>query len=347
MFFPHLLGQRKVQNELQHLYTEKRIPHTMIFYGDEGLGKTTAAFDLAGILTGKADKLYDDIKKANLDQLFEDVSILSKEEKERLLAVTLADEQVWYLHPVGMELKIDQFRVFLDAMITFDNQPHVCIIDEAQTMMPAIANSLLTTLEEPAGNIFFILITHDLNALLPTIISRGERFGFLPLPREDYVSFINRNMEKHPRLKEMDADLLFQMTEGNPGNTLEICDEKDGELIDKAIEFWETVSHSTLLFAELNMESFKDRKEFLKILRWIILVGRDIMVLSETGNISLARCVSISHREMEIASYWKNGKGEDALNILITAKNAVSRYINIKNVWDMILINLEHIQKGI
>lgn len=347
MFFPHLLGQRKVQNELEHLYIEKRIPHTMIFYGDEGLGKTTAAFDLAGILTGKTDKLYEDIKKGNLHKAFDNVSELSKEEKDRLLAVTLADEQVWYLHPVGMELKIDQFRIFLESMVTFDNQPHVCIIDEAQTMMPAIANSLLTTLEEPRGSIFFILITHDLNALLPTIISRGERFGFLPLQKEDYISFIKRNIEDYPRLKEMDADILYQMTEGNPGNTLEICDEKDGELIDRAIGFWETISHSTLPFAELNMENFKDRKEFLKILRWIILVGRDIMILSETGNLSLARCVSISHREMEVASYWKDGKGEDALNVLITAKNAVSRYINIKNVWDMILINLEHIQKGI
>ena len=50
-FFPHVYGQRKVKTELSKLAEEGHLPHTMLFYGDEGLGKTSMAFDLAGRMT--------------------------------------------------------------------------------------------------------------------------------------------------------------------------------------------------------------------------------------------------------------------------------------------------------
>ena len=61
-FLPHVYGQEKVKKEWKRLLEERRLPHTMILYGDEGLGKTTAAFDLAGVLTGKSGKLWEEIR---------------------------------------------------------------------------------------------------------------------------------------------------------------------------------------------------------------------------------------------------------------------------------------------
>lgn len=333
VFFPHVYGQGKVKKELKRLYDENRLPHTMIFYGDEGLGKTTAAFDLAGLLTGMEDKL------------FRELSLLSEEDKKKMAVITLADDQVWYLRLLGMELKIEQFRTFLEAMASFDEKPHVCIIDEAQTMMDPVANALLKTLEEPEGNIHFILITHDLDALLPTIISRGERFGFLPLGMEDYFSFLHSRKELHFP-KGMDEKILFQLSEGNPGITLEVCDEEGSAQPDSAMEFWETVTESSTPFSSLSTMQFKERKDFLKMLRWILLVGRDIFILSETGNREALRCVSVAERESRLAPFWKGWKGEEALMALKTAETAVARYINTKNIWDVILITFEHIQKG-
>ena len=272
-------------------------------------------------------------------------SAISEEERQKTPVLTLADEQVWYLHPVGMELKIEQFRTFLSAMASFDEKPHVCIIDEAQTMMDPVANALLKTLEEPEGNVHFILITHDLDALLPTIISRGERFGFLPLSENDYDSFIHRRKDIHfPR--GMDEKILFQLSEGNPGITLEVCDEGGSAQPESAMDFWETVTGSDRPFSTLSSMEFKERKDFLKMLRWILLVGRDIYVLAETGNPASLRCVTVAAREKRIAPFWQGEKGEEALLALKTAETAVARYINIKNIWDMILITLEHIQKG-
>lgn len=333
-FLPHLYGQEKLKKELKRLLEDGRLPHTLIFYGDEGLGKTTAALDLAGIITGRTDKLWDSF------------SSLPEEDLQKMPVITLADQLVWYLHPVGMELKIEQFRTFLEAMASFDEKPHVCIIDEAQTMMAPVANSLLKTLEEPEGNIHFILVTHDLEALLPTIISRGERFGFLPLNKKDFLSLVESDPKRFSLPAELDSSLLFQMCEGNPGIALEVCDEKGSKEPEWAMHFWEILTDSSMPFSTLSTAEFKDRHDFLKSLRWISLVGRDIMVLSETGDVSLVRCASVSSREERIAPRWSGGRGEEAMKFLKLAETAVARYINTKNVWDVILIELTHIQKG-
>lgn len=333
-FLPHVYGQEKVKKEWKRLLAENRLPHTLILYGDEGLGKTTAALDLAGHLTGQLDKVWEAYSSWN--------GAAQKKDP----ALVMADDQVWYLRPMGMELKMEQFRLFLESMASFDEKPHVCIIDEAQTMMDPVANSLLKTLEEPEGNIHFILITHDLNALLPTIISRGERFAFFPLAATDFLALMAMQPEKYTFPSGMDKQTLYQLSEGNPGIALEVCDEKGENQPEGAMDFWEIVTRDSIPFTKLSAKEWKDRQEFLRMLRWIMLVGRDIMVLSETGNSSMARCISVVQREQALAGEWNAGRGEKAVQVLKTAETAVSRYINIKNVWDMILIELEHIQKG-
>lgn len=333
-FLPHVVGQEKVKREWRRLLAENRLPHTLILYGDEGLGKTTAALDLAGCLTRKTKAIW------------EAFSSWSEGARKKEPALVMADDRVWYLRPMGMELKMEQFRLFLEAMASFDETTHVCIIDEAQTMMDPVANSLLKTLEEPEGNIHFILITHDLHALLPTIISRGERFAFFPLGEADFLSLLAKEPKKYPCPSGMTPAMLYQLSEGNPGIALEVCDETGEAQPEAAMSFWETISNDAIPFAKLSAKEWKERQDFLRMLRWIMLVGRDIMVLAETGNPKLARCISVAEREKALGASWDRGRGEAAMKILKTAETAVSRYINIKNVWDMILIELVHIQKG-
>lgn len=331
-FLPHVVGQEKVKREWQRLLSENRLPHTLILYGDEGLGKTTAALDLAGRITGKLDKVW------------EGAALIDPEKKEPVY--TMADDQVWYLAPMGLELKIEQFRLFLEAMASFDAAPHVCIIDEAQTMMDPVANSLLKTLEEPEGNVHFLLITHDLAALLPTIVSRGERFPFLPLSEKDYLSLVTSQSQKYHFPKGLTPELAYQLSEGNPGITLEVCDEMGDPEPETAMKFWEIISRSETPFSTLMAADMKDRKAFLRKLRWITLVGRDLMLLADTGDARFARCVSVAGREAAVAPLWNEGRGEAALSVLEQANTAVSRYLNIKNIWDMVLLSLEHIRKG-
>lgn len=332
-WFPHVCGQDRLKEELGRLCSEDRIPHTLIFYGDEGLGKTTAALDFAGALTGR--DVYQEAQAWASDPQLE---------KEPVL--TAADDRVWYLRPVGTELRIDQFRAFLDALSSFDGTAHLCIIDEAQTMMPAAANVMLKTLEEPPQQVYFILITHDLDALLPTIISRGERFPFFPLSREEYQAFLAGHREALPFRTAQEAEEAYYLSEGNPGLTQEMFQEEGTPQPETAMQFWERITDSVIPFSEGTAEASQDRKEFRRMLRWMILIGRDLLVLSEAPGADLVRCRQMAEREARIAPAWSGGRAEAALEVLFRADAACRRYISVKNIWDMILISLVRIRKG-
>lgn len=331
-FLPHLYGQPRLKRDLSRLLNERRLPHTMIFYGDEGLGKTTAALDLAGAVT--QSEVYLDLVRCFSD---------SAMEKEPVLIG--GKDEVWYLRPLGQELKIEQFRIFLEAMPSFDERPHFCIIDEAQTMMPPVANAMLKTLEEPASNVYFILITHDLDALLPTIVSRAERFPFFALSREDYRRLLAEEKDRFPFRSEKEADDAYILSEGNPGITLEMFGAGDSGP-EAAMDFWDMVSRGRAPFSEWTERAPQDRKEFQKLLRWMFWIGRDLMVLSEAPGAVMERCRQVAGRERAIAPLWGEGKVEKALEALKMADAARSRYISVKNIWDMILVSLIRIQEG-
>lgn len=329
-FFSHVFGQEKVKEQIERLWQEQRLPHTLIFYGEEGLGKTTAAFEVAGLLTGEASRMWSDI--SHWDR-----------ESDKIWALTAAKERVWYLQPLGTQLKIDQFRLFLEAMASFDGSTRVCIIDEAQTMKDEIANSLLKTLEEPMGEVYFIVITHDIDALLPTILSRGEKFPFFPLSEEAYRSWLSSGACASVPAG-MTEELLYQLSEGNPGVTLDICEETGDLQPNRAMEFWEKMTFGRMPFSELELWKIGERKDFLRLLRWILLVGRDIMVVSEIPDSKLIRALPVEDRIRKVAPYWRDGRAEAAMEILQTAMQGCRRYISVKNIWDMILIRLHHIR---
>ena len=83
------------------------------------------------------------------------------------------------------------------------------------------------------------------------------------------------------------------------------------------------------------------------MLRWIILVGRDLLVISEMPELSMERCKQVSERERKAAPYWKGDAAEKAIQVLQKAELGARRYISTKNTWDMILIKLQYIQRGI
>lgn len=332
-FLPHVYGEERVQQALSRALDEGRVPHTMIFYGDEGLGKRTAALDFAGRLAGR--DVLEEIERLAADKTYE---------KELLL--TAGAGRVYYIRPLGAELKIDQFRAFLAEMASFDGLPHVCIIDEAQTMGDPIANAILKTLEEPEGDVYFILVTHDLEALLPTVISRAERFAFTPLSRADYLALASARKDRFRFENAEAAEAAYLLSEGNPGLTLEMFSGTGTAQPDAAMELWELISESETPFADGMGHLSEDRKEFRRMLRWMVLIGRDIMVLVETADEAAVRCRSVAGRMRSIAPCWDGGRAFAAIEVLKMADAAAGRYISVKNIWDMVLISLVRIRKG-
>lgn len=157
MMFP-LVGNEKIALVLENAIKENRLPHAIIIEGDEGLGKHTLARFISFAAVCEDDNAPCGVcKGCHLADLgnHPDIAVVLPEDGKKNIAVSqirkLKDETVIKPH-------MSKKRVF--------------IIDGANTMNENSQNALLKVLEEPPGDIVFILITESKSALLDTIVSR-------------------------------------------------------------------------------------------------------------------------------------------------------------------------------
>jgi DNA polymerase III subunit gamma/tau len=165
--FDELLGQEAVSRTLAHAVSENRVAHAYLFTGPRGTGKTSTARILAKALNcevgptptpcGKCESCVAIANGSSLDVIEMDAASHSKvdETREVLAGVPLA---------------------------TAGGRRKVYVIDEVHMLSTPSFNALLKTLEEPPAHVLFILATTEAHKVLPTIISRTQRFDFRRVP---------------------------------------------------------------------------------------------------------------------------------------------------------------------
>jgi DNA polymerase-3 subunit delta' len=204
MRFDDFIGNRKVIDRLRLKLREGRFPHGLIFTGPEGVGKRTCALMIAKALNctqGGADEFCDECTQCRK---------IDAGTHPDVLTVGLEDE--------ASEIKIAQIRALLQTLELrpLEGKNKVFLIDPADAMNPASANSLLKGLEEPPTNSFFILLSPNPQSLLITVRSRSQTYPFIPLTLEEMRTFSDDELSLRwsrgsiGRLKTLDLEVLRQ-----------------------------------------------------------------------------------------------------------------------------------------
>ncbi len=120
-------------------------------------------------------------------------------------------------------IKADQIRGLYDTTKGKSRSRHIFIIDDADTMVAAAQHSFLKLLEEPAPNVHFILTSHHVNKLLPTVLSRVQRTTLRPISSEQSKALIS---ELGVTDAKQTAQLLF-MADGRPAKLTRLATNKD------------------------------------------------------------------------------------------------------------------------
>ena len=254
-----LIVHKDLQNRLILLFNEKKLPNSIIFSGNRGLGKNTLAFSFITQIFNAVD-----IKNNNHENL-----IYNNSHTNFRYITKDFDEKT---NKFKKYISIDQIRN-LDNFIhqsSLSKLPKFILIDSADDLNSNSANGLLKSLEEPSSNTYFILITHQISNILPTIRSRCVKF-YLNSPNikefEEIVHLNNKNI--------VDSNFLFQLTNGSPGLALIFDNEKFiylNENILKILSFKTSISQDLIEFAN-NVSKFSNDefKNFLTLLRFILM----------------------------------------------------------------------------
>jgi DNA polymerase-3 subunit gamma/tau len=165
--FEDVVGQEHVTQTLGNAIAQKRIAHAYLFCGPRGTGKTTIARIFAKALN------CTDGPKINFDDNDERVQEITEGRSLDVLEIDGASN-----NGVEQVRELRETCKYAPAKSPFK----IYIIDEVHMLSTAAFNALLKTLEEPPAHVKFMFATTDPEKVLPTILSRCQRFDLRRIP---------------------------------------------------------------------------------------------------------------------------------------------------------------------
>ncbi|NLY62877.1 MAG: DNA polymerase III subunit gamma/tau [Erysipelothrix sp.] len=208
--FEDVIGQKHIVTTLNNALEKNRLAHAYLFSGPSGNGKTSIAklFAKAINCTSETEVICDQCDnclntKNNIHPDIVEIDAASNNGVEEIRNII---EKVKYAPLNG------KYKVY--------------IIDEVHMLSLGAFNALLKTLEEPPKHVVFILATTEPHKVIPTIISRCQRYDFTRVSEADIASNIVKILDKESVAYEDKAvDLISNLADGGVRESLSILEQ--------------------------------------------------------------------------------------------------------------------------
>jgi len=203
VLWDEVVGHEAIKRSLKNAVERGRMNHAYLFSGPSGVGKfMTARAFAAAILCGEGGCGECNICRRVVEEKHPDVMVM---------------------RPAGKNIPIEAIRAL--RLDTFrkpsESDWKVYIIKNAERMWDEGASTLLKVLEEPPGNVVFILVTANAEGMLPTIRSRCQRINFSLVPAGEVRDYL----VERKGISSDKADLVVRLTGGVLGRALDWCDD--------------------------------------------------------------------------------------------------------------------------
>ena len=267
--FDEVVGQEHIITNLKNAILKNRLPYAFLFSGPHGVGKTSVARILAKSLNCQQGPTIKPCQKcSNCIEITE----------ARSLDVIEIDG--------ASNRGIDEIRALRENVKFAPTKSRfkIYIIDEVHMLTTEAFNALLKTLEEPPSFVKFIFATTQPHKVIPTIISRCQRFNFKRIPLNKIIQQLKKIITQQNI--QLSDEILLSIAKASQGSL------RDAEsLLDQVISFKgeklsteEVISvlgmvEIEILFSLTDLIIQKDPQGLIKFLNKIIQEGKDLGVL--------------------------------------------------------------------
>ena len=294
-----IIGHQQIIEQLQRTVVSDRIAGAYLFVGPIGVGKETVARYFAGLICCQQDA-----------------------EPPMVCGTCLACRKVksgnhpdlQFIRPDGSELKIGQIRELQKQIIyePLEAKWKVYILTDVERMNEYAENALLKTLEEPPASSVLILLTSNVQALLPTTRSRCQILQFHPLPTQKLAEILVERFSVAPE----QATTLAIAADGAIGKALTRL-EKGDTLTEEVPEI---LKETDLLAAFRLAEHFKNNPETLgELVTWY----RDLLFLQQDAPSELITHVHSLEELQSIAPRYSRLRIQQAIQTIFDTKSLI------------------------
>jgi DNA polymerase-3 subunit delta' len=367
-----LIGQNRVRDQLSRILTSDRISHAYLFTGPPGIGKKAMALafaeaingidnltDLKGKATSKKSSWYNHPDIRIFLPIPTNVSIEELKIRTELLAKDPYDIVDFGLRPSMTGESDSKNRKAFYSIGYFNEQirpsaflkpnegpNNIIIISNIEKMEKPAANAFLKLLEEPSEKLMFLLTSDNVNALLPTIISRCQVVPLLPLSNED----VYNGLMDQDGLNEENARYLARISGGNYGKTrfydLETLKVNREEIIQFLRSAYtqdavQITSISNKWNADINLEGQ------LSLLNMLEAFIRDLIVFRTTNESSNVTNID----QIEVIKRFVKSLGKAKLETMIDEIDEARRYlyqnVQARMIFTVLAIRYSYLMRGL
>ncbi len=301
MTFDRIIGHARQKEFLRRTLSHNKLAHAYLFEGPQGVGKRLTALALAGAVFCTEGTGCGECVSCRKIEHNNHPDILSVE-------------------PDGNNIKIEQIRTLQKALSfkPVEASRRICLIDQADKMNLAAANSLLKTLEEPTAETLIILISARPEALLSTVLSRCQRLPFARLPQ----SCIESTLIQQRGFDQKEAHIIAALADGSFKMAL---DRDPAFYLERRIEILKRVSAlspgSIVPLMELAKELASDKETIPDTLELLQAFYRDLLLYSHNRPVKSLINIDLLEKIRRIAAQ------ENTTSILnkLTAVNECQR----------------------
>lgn len=276
-----VIGHKKLIAQMLHSFELGKPGQTYLFVGPSGIGKKKVALGLAqALMCSQSNQGCGECSSCKK---------MAQGHHEGLKVIS----------PDGAQIKVDQIRELLGFLnLQSLTNYRVIIIDEAQNLNAAAANSLLKTLEEPPEKTLYFLISSSAASVLPTIRSRSRVVSFQPLSEAELRTWPGAQMA---------PSWAFRAAQGKIENLKDLLDSSEQEYRRECLgQLDNFLSNEDFLYDDSWRQFFKERSSAPKWIGYWILFLRDAWALKSEKMNSSNKAFVYNEDLRDFILSWKN-----------------------------------------
>lgn len=327
--FQDIVGQEQIKEQLRNAISTGKVSHAYIINGEKSSGKEFIARMFAMSLQCEKGEIEPCQECRSCKQALSD-------NHPDIIRVT---------HEKPNTISVEDIRTQVNndvAIKPYSGTYKIYLINEAEKMTPQAQNAILKTLEEPPAYAVILLLTANVNSLLPTILSRCVVLNMKPVADE----LVKKYLMEQLQIPDYKAEVCVAFARGNVGRAKALASSEDFENVKaeaiSLLKYIQDMELNEIIAAIKKITEYKlEINDYLDI---CAIWYRDVLLFKATNDVNhlvFRDEIQTLRKTAQRSSY----EGiEQVIRALDTAKRRLDANVNFELTMELLMMTIQ--EKG-